>query len=175
MTRRLGPLAGLALAGLALPSGAAAQSAEAHYRLVVVLNGQSAMAGYGTFVDDADIERDGDIRVFSSVQAFTAPPTSPELSEVAYLKVRLRVNCATRMLETLRFSGFAEDGRTIRDGPANDPRPVQVPPGSSAAAMADYVCEGRLDPAKQRVRSLTLPEILDAARRIRAGEAGTPR
>ena len=61
--------------GLALSGGAAAQTDEARFRLVVVLPGNDAMSGQGTFIDDADIGRDGDVRTFSSVQAFTAPPT----------------------------------------------------------------------------------------------------
>jgi hypothetical protein len=174
MNGRNSLLASLALASLSLPVAAAAQTEQPHYRLVVVLRHGSVMSGQGTFVDDADNVRDGDARTFSSVQAFTTDAAHPELSEVAYLRVGMRANCATRMLETLRFTGYAADGRILRDGPSTVP-PLQVSPESSAAALMNYVCEGRLDPAMARVRPLTLPELLDAARRIRAGEAGTPR
>jgi hypothetical protein len=174
MKGRSGLIAGLVLAGVALPGGVAAQPREDHYRLVVVLQRGSSMSGQGTFIDDADIGRDGDARTFSSVQAFATDAAHPELSAVAYLRVGMRVNCATRILETLRFTGYAEDGRILRDGPSTV-GPIQVRPETSAAAMANYVCEGRLDPAMARVRPLALPEILDAARRIRNGEAGTSR
>jgi hypothetical protein len=170
-------LASLALASLTPPAGAIAQSERASYRLVDILPGDEPTSGPGTFmfIDDADIERDGDMRVFASVQAFAAPPNQPELSAMVYLRVGMRVNCATRMLEMLRFSGHSEDGRTIRDGPSNDTRPVQVPSAGPAAAMTNYVCDGRLRPEAQNLPALTLREVLDRSRRFREGRSSAPR
>ena len=158
----------LALPLLILWSGvASAHPEDGPYRIVTMVG------SYGVLVDEASVERDGDVRTFWTLQIPFMTPQDGEENPAAYSRLRWRTDCARRTVQTLHIILYDEAGGVIEDNSRLDRR-AQTLRGNGPHALIDYICTGQLPAGVTSHRPGTLAQALEAARQVREEQRAPP-
>jgi hypothetical protein len=159
-----------ALPLLTLWSGvASAHPEDGPYRIVTMVGSN------GVLVDEASVERDGDVRTFWTLQIPFMAPQAGEDTTAAYSRMLWRTDCARQRVRTLHIILYDEAGGVIEDNARLDGR-WHALRGDGPHPLIDYICTGQLPAGITSHRGGTLAQVRETARQVREErEAAAPK